>query len=388
MKIRRQRDDFVVDEMSDFRIGKGPFAVYTLEKSGIGTAEAVAQVVRHWEISRNTISFGGRKDRHAVTRQTVTVRGGPPQDLECEQFSLLYRGQSHREFTANDIRGNRFEIQVRSLESSRAEKMAQWATSSSLRFPNYFDQQRFGSVGVSGDFTARPWCLGKYEEALFLALAEDNAHDSPAEREQRSILRSHWNDWSTCKKMLDPSNRRSVVTYLVDHPTGFKKAVALISRDMRSLYVAAFQSRLWNEVASRWINKTFGEEQTLKIDCLEIGEITFPMLPMAAFPDTEFEIPLPSGRSTSWPADVKPLLEEVCATFGLSIHQLRFSHPRDVFFSRKSRPVMICPQNVETRLGSDDLAASPLSKLYLKFELGPGQYATMLLRYLELITSQ
>ena len=48
--------------------------------------------------------------------------------------------------------------------------------------PNYFDDQRFGSLGASGEFIAKPWCLGDYERALWLALAEHNPHDRPGDR--------------------------------------------------------------------------------------------------------------------------------------------------------------------------------------------------------------
>ena len=43
--------------------------------------------------------------------------------------------------------------------------------------PNYFDDQRFGSVGYSGQFIGHAWLIGDHERALELALAEANPFD-------------------------------------------------------------------------------------------------------------------------------------------------------------------------------------------------------------------
>ncbi len=76
-----------------------------------------------------------------------------------------------------------------------------------------------------------------YEKALFLAIAEGNVHDRPREKEQKAALRENWGNWSECKELLDRSHRRSIVTYLVDHPTDFKRALALLRPDQKHLHV-------------------------------------------------------------------------------------------------------------------------------------------------------
>ncbi len=81
--------------------------------------------------------------------------------------------------------------------------------------------------------------MGDYERALYLAIAEANSHDRPREKEQKEILRQLWGNWLECKAKLDRSHRRSIVTYLVDHPTDFKaRALALLRSDLRSIYMA------------------------------------------------------------------------------------------------------------------------------------------------------
>ncbi len=124
---------------------------------------------------------------------------------------------------------------------------------SSDGLPNYFDDQRFGSVGYSGQFIAHAWLVGDHERALELALAEANPFDRSGIKAQKAILRAHWGRWTEAKARLERSSARSIVTYLVDHPTDFRGAFARLRREFRTLYFSAFQSHLWNLILARWI---------------------------------------------------------------------------------------------------------------------------------------
>src|SRR2546421_9943333 len=68
--------------------------------------------------------------------------------------------------------------------------------------PNYFDDQRFGSVGKQREFVARLMILGRDEEALRLALTEPYEGDRPPEKKAKAILLSHWGDWLAARAML------------------------------------------------------------------------------------------------------------------------------------------------------------------------------------------
>ena len=98
--------------------------------------------------------------------------------------------------------------------------------------PNYFDDQRFGSVGYDGDFIGRAWLVGDHEKALRLAIAEANPSDRPDARDEKAILRETWGNWAEAKAQLPRSHARSLVTYLVDHPTDFRGAFARVRREL------------------------------------------------------------------------------------------------------------------------------------------------------------
>jgi tRNA pseudouridine13 synthase len=187
VKLKSQPEDFVVTELTDFVADGGNFALYRLDKRGLGTPEAAQAILSKWNLKRDAIQHGGLKDRHAVTSQHITIFRGPRENAEDRSWQLTYLGQASRPFRAQDILRNRFDITLRSLSSEATKDIQQriaWLQQG--RIVNYFDDQRFGSLGYSNEFIARPWCLGNYERALYLALAEENSHDRPREKERDS----------------------------------------------------------------------------------------------------------------------------------------------------------------------------------------------------------
>src|SRR5271154_2172075 len=177
MKVKSRPEDFRVEELAEPRDESGPFALYRLTKQSLGTPEAIDAICRAWRLRRESVGFGGLKDRHAVTQQFVSIERGPRRALAQKSFSLDYLGQTSREFTSKDILANRFEIVLRDLDPVEAERIVgELPGVTTHGVPDYFNDQRFGAVGESGDFVARPWCLGDYERALWLAIAEPNEH--------------------------------------------------------------------------------------------------------------------------------------------------------------------------------------------------------------------
>src|SRR5580704_8659826 len=193
MKVKCRPEDFRVEELTERRCDGGSFALYRLTKQSLGTPEAIDAICRPWRLRREAVGIGGLKDKHAVTRQFLSIEGGPHRALSQKSFSLEYLGQTSREYTSKDILANRFEIALRDLEPTDAEDIVRELPAFAAHgVPNYFDDQRFGSVGESGDFIARPWCLGDYERTLWLAIADANEDDRGEVRDEKRALRDRW----------------------------------------------------------------------------------------------------------------------------------------------------------------------------------------------------
>ena len=390
MKLKRLPEDFQVEELSPVTPTSGPFALYLLTKQSIGTLEVVNSVVDRWKIPRRRISYGGLKDKHALTTQFVTIHHGPKKPLSQKSFELEYLGQVNRPFTAEEIAGNRFTIVMRDMTTEEVEG-ARSAAEAVRRdgLPNYFDDQRFGSLGFSGEWIAKEWCLGNWEKTLWLALADPHPDDRSDDKRQKEILRELWGHWTECKQALDRSHRRSIVTFLADKeaagkPIDFRGAFCNLNVDLRGLYLSAFQSALWNRMLDRRLRGNVTPESIIPFE-LKSGPASF-VTSLSSQPDSETapleeELPLPSARGKLDDGPTLDLLNSVVAEVGLEKRQLRVKYPRDSFFSKQSRKTIIAVPELEFASSEDELYPGR-QKVRLAFDLPKGSYATILVKRL------
>ena len=116
-----------------------------------------------------------------------------------------------------------------------------------LGFPDYYDDQRFGSLrGTEGEFIAPALIAGDFERALRLAIASPDAKDRSAVRRRRAALRDGWGEWAHLAGALPESFERKVVERL-ESGASFEEAYALIDPELRRLHLSAYQAHLFNE---------------------------------------------------------------------------------------------------------------------------------------------
>ncbi|MGE3820144.1 MAG: tRNA pseudouridine(13) synthase TruD [Isosphaeraceae bacterium] len=384
MKLKRVPEDFQVEEVPLVKAegGRGRFVLYRLTKRGMGTLEAVEAICRRWNLEGRRVSYGGLKDRHAVTIQYLTIAEGPQRSLRESSFELVPIGRLERPYGPAQFQGNRFQVVIRDLgaeEARRADVAVGQVPVDGL--PNYFDDQRFGSVGFSGGFIARAWLAGRHEEAFRLAVAEPNPSDRPETRREKAILNQHWGDWPTAKANLGRSHARSLVTYLVDHPTDFRGAFARVRKELRSLYFSAYQSYLWNLMLGRLIERSTRPDQRVAID-FKVASLPMHrgLEPEQAGTLASTRLPLPASRSPLPPEGfLREVALDVVTREGFDWEDLRVKHLKDVFFSKGERPALFFPENLRQRRDQDDLHPGRW-KLALEFELPKGAYATLLVK--------
>lgn len=384
MKLKCLPEDFLVEELPTLEPGgHGRFQLYRLTKRGLGTIEAVDLIRRRWNLAGAQVRYGGLKDRHALTIQYLTILNGPERGLQDGRFELEPLGRLAEPYGPAHFRGNRFEIVLRDLDDSEARlALASAEHIPADGLPNYFDDQRFGSVGHDGEFVGLAWLKGDHERALWLAIAAANPHDRSATKALKATLRDRWKDWPALKAALPKSHERSLVTYLVDHPEDFRGAFARLNRDLRSLYFSAFQSHLWNLLLARHLEAITTPEQRVIVD------FRVAKLPIHRFLDKAeaarlraLKLPLPASRSA--PPD-GPIGEQAVALldeFGLAWEGLRVKHLKDVFFSKGDRAAVFRPAAWSSTLAPDELHRGR-QKLCLGFELPKGSYATMVVKRL------
>lgn len=386
MKLRRLPEDFQVEELTAVEPNGGPFALYRLTKTSIGTPEAISAIGAKWNVHRKRISYGGLKDRHAVTVQYLTIHNGPRRSLNQKSLSLEYLGQTRAAFTSTEMHGNRFRLALRDMSAGEIQHAAAAVESVRLTgLPNYFDDQRFGSLGLSGEWIAREWCLGNWERALWLALADPHEHDPAADKQQKQLLRDMWGRWPECQQALDRSSRRSIVTYMSDkvksgRDPDYRGALARISVDLRGLYLSAWQSALWNRLLTRFLQVRC-ESAVLDPFVLLSGPGVFPrQLPDAVREALRHtELPLPCARIDRPEGLIGDLLDAVLADEKIELRQIRVKYPRDSFFSKGLRKAVVAPEGLQCEVAEDELSPGR-QKLTLSFSLPRGSYATILVK--------
>lgn len=383
MKVKQRPTDFIVEELTDvIPHASGPFAYYRLDKEGWATPDAFALVRRRWEVDFHRLSYGGLKDRHAATSQYFTIANGPRKNLSQHHVRVTYLGQVDEPYISQHISGNRFTITVRHLTREQAvAATAHCDEVISVGLPNYFDDQRFGSVGPEGGFIAREMVLGRFEAALKLALGAPYEFDRADQKREKGLILREWGNWATLKGSLGRGHARSLVDYLVTHPTDFVGAVARLKPELKGLYLSAYQSFLWNRLLDQWLRRTLPSDALSSVQ-LRLGPVSVP----SRLPDDvkdrweAMRLPLPSARLKPPPdTDWLPLVEEVLAEEGLTLAKLKVPGMDKPFFSKGDRAGCVRPVGLSVEPADDELNRGR-RKLTLRFDLPRGSYATMLVK--------
>lgn len=151
-RIKTQPEDFDVEEISSYEpLGHGEHLFLWIQKVGIGPEYLTRMIADRLGIPVNSVGVAGLKDRHAVSRQWVSV----PQGAEAKlgQFdggglTLLKHARHQNKLKTGHSRGNRFRILIRGADASQAPALdAILAGLKSTGLPNYYGPQRFGRGG-------------------------------------------------------------------------------------------------------------------------------------------------------------------------------------------------------------------------------------------------
>lgn len=156
IRIRSQVDDFIVEEIPAYvPSGSGEHGWLWIEKRGLSSPELVKRICTTLGVASTDVGIAGQKDRHAVTRQFVSLpkrfseRAG---ELNGHDLTVLTITAHTNKLKTGHLKGNRFRLVVRSDSSvfdaatvaSLQERLLQLTSDG---FPNYFGRQRFGHGG-------------------------------------------------------------------------------------------------------------------------------------------------------------------------------------------------------------------------------------------------
>jgi len=386
MKIKSRPLDFVVEELLDLPefSDKGNYFIYKLEKTGLSTLEVVNHLVRRFRIHDKKINFAGMKDKHALTSQYLSIMGKELKEVSEDNFTLIPLGRSMRPVGPDLLKGNRFIITIRSLEKECIPGLINSLHEvSKYGFPNYFGEQRFGSIRHGGGFLAKCLIINDYESALKIYLSSWSSKDRSIIKEFKKRVSEHWGNWEECLKSAPPSNERKVLTYLRDYPRDFVKAINLINPRLLSLFIAAYQSYIWNEMVGEFIKINLPENELIKFSYTAGEMVFYKALPKGLFKEfAETQIPLIDHKVKFQGEKIKEIGEGVMKTEGVEIENFRLNKIKKAFFKSVSRRLIVIPEGLELSDSASDEISPNKNKLTISFTLPSGSYATVLLRRL------
>ncbi len=142
-------EDFEVEEVPAYEpSGAGEHLFLWIKKRGVAAEDLTRHVARSLGISQGDVGVAGMKDRHAVTRQFVSVPRAAEARvtaINTSDIQVLDARPHGQKLRTGHLRGNRFRILVRDLPAdavTRIEPVKELLLRYGL--PNFFGAQRFG----------------------------------------------------------------------------------------------------------------------------------------------------------------------------------------------------------------------------------------------------
>ena len=283
-RLREDPADFRVRELEAFDVrpldadpGSFPHLIVRARLVGWDTHDFAGRLSDELAISRERVSWAGTKDKHAITTQLLSVKAIDHDALpEIRDADLDPVGRSGRALHFGDLAGNAFEITV--AEPERPGNAA--AITDELRgfvagrdgggesegervtigVPNYFGQQRFGSLRPVTHEVGLRIVAGDWEGAVMTYVGNPGESEPEGTREARAYV-EETRDWSGALDRFPYrlGRERAMLHRLAESggesDAAYREALESAPSTLQRLFVNAAQSYLFNRVLSERLRR-------------------------------------------------------------------------------------------------------------------------------------
>ncbi len=377
-------EDFVVEErIVDTEIVAtempGYYPLYRVEKHHIDTLHMAQELA---EALKSRVSYGGLKDKRAEAVQYATptsVRGPRPALVERNLFTAKLVGYVPKPLSHGAVAGNRFDVILRRCCPEIGERIRETIRlAEARRIPNFYGLQRFGVSGAGTHRIGKALITREFENAVRTMVIEPRSTDGEAVQAAREAILA--GDYETGSRLLPPERdvERLVARELSRHPRDWVRALRAVPLKLRRLYVQAYQSELFNRTLSAAV---VGDED---ISVMMAGDN------WAAVSEDGLRTSRVMGVKDPPTAHAVPMVQVVGYAFrdygsrfdrhalevmkgeGVSPAQFYVKEMQEVSSEGGFRRPHLAVRDASWKV-EEDVA-------HLSFTLGPGQYATVLLR--------
>ena len=144
--------DFVVEELPLYEFsGEGEHLILFVRKKNLTTNEMIGQIARYLGIKNRDIGYAGLKDKHAMTKQYISIHKQHEEAMEgfnVDGIKIVSKTYHNNKIRIGHLKGNRFYIKVKKVNPTSAQKIDEALKNiKNFGMPNYFGYQRFGNDG-------------------------------------------------------------------------------------------------------------------------------------------------------------------------------------------------------------------------------------------------
>lgn len=148
-RIKQHPEDFKVSEQLGFTpSGSGEHLFILVRKTSLTTHQLIQFIADDVGISPRKIGYSGLKDKHAVTRQWLSLHlpglKQKPVISDLENIQIMESHWHDKKLRVGSHKSNRFEIIIRQLNGQADNLDKTLNNIEQYGFANYFGEQRFG----------------------------------------------------------------------------------------------------------------------------------------------------------------------------------------------------------------------------------------------------
>ncbi|HTZ62328.1 MAG TPA: tRNA pseudouridine(13) synthase TruD [Thermoplasmata archaeon] len=258
-QLKTSPEEFRVQEVSSYPLPDpdGAFVVLRVESRDWEQHELAAAIGRTLGLPPHALQWSGTKDRRAIAERLFSYRGPlPPATLPLRDVRLVEAYRARDGLVLGHHYGNVFDLTVGELDRPVGDALAGFqAVDADLRqgsgIPNFFGPQRFGEVRPITHEVGRWLVRGDLARAVDVYLADRPAEGTPGSGDlaRRAYAEHHDPERALREFPREYRFERTLLEHLArGHPP--ERAFRALSRDLRTLFVHAYQSWLFN----RWVS--------------------------------------------------------------------------------------------------------------------------------------